>query len=235
MTQKKPKFGEQAVNRFIEMVLARLVKAERLQARIKADFKQLTRGEIDALSILMSGFLLRPHLRVAEFQFEIGGAAVNLQGIMHRRKIELLHPSTGSLQLVITQEQLTHFLRAELLQASEPTQKSQRLEQVDCELQPDEIRFRFQWSRGEEVELGVCTTIPRIEVHSNTVLLDQQGLKEKGVPGELIQAAIAHISSVLSLGDLANQGTTFVLEHLKIEADRVLVKAMAAIDQFPSG
>jgi hypothetical protein len=82
---------------------------------------------------------------------------------------------------------------------------------------------------------GIYTTTPRIELPSNTIVLEQQNPEEKVAPVEFVQAAIAHISSVLSLGNLANPGTTFVLQHLKIEADRVIVKATAAIDQFPSG
>lgn len=52
MTEERRNFREQAVNRFIEFVLSRLVDAERLQVRIKCNLKQLRRGELDGLSIL---------------------------------------------------------------------------------------------------------------------------------------------------------------------------------------
>ena len=65
VTQDKGNFGEQTVNKIIEILLARLLDAERIQVRIKAKLKQLARGEIDAIAIEMSGFLVRRHLRVA--------------------------------------------------------------------------------------------------------------------------------------------------------------------------
>lgn len=82
MTQGKSKILEEAVNKFIEMVLSRLIDAERLQVRVKANLKDLLAGKLDALTIEIFGFLLQRHLRIAEFQFYIGASAVNLQSVL---------------------------------------------------------------------------------------------------------------------------------------------------------
>jgi hypothetical protein len=233
--QEKAGFRERAVNKFIEVVLARLVDAEQLKVRIKTNLKQLARGEIDAIAIQMSGFLLQQNLRVADFRFDIGPAAVNVQSAM-RRKIELLHPSDGLLHLTITEYQLSHLLQAELL-GSDPRQDGQleQLEQVNCELRADgAIAFHVKWLHAEELESGTCITIPWIEPNTNTVVLEQQNFEEKEPPASFVNAAIAQVSSILSLIDITNQGTTFQLQQLDIEAGKVTVQAAAHIEQFPS-
>jgi uncharacterized protein YbjQ (UPF0145 family) len=235
MKQEKVKFGEQAVNKFIEMVLARLVDAERIQVRVKASFKKLARGELDALAIEMYGFLLRHHLRVAEFRFDIGAAAVNIQSVM-RRQIELLYPSVGSLRMVISQEQLTNALNAQLVDRSHEQQNNVKLMQVNCQLGSDSvIAFHFQWMRAGEIESGRCTTIPRINTNGNAVVLDRGDTEGKEPPVEFVNAVLAQVNDILSLSDIANQGTTFCFEQVDISAGQVIVRATTHIEQFPSG
>lgn len=234
MTQVKGKFVEQAVNKFIEMVLARLVKAERLQVRVKANLKDLLAGRLDALTIQMFGFLLRRHLKVAEFQFDIGAAAVNLESVM-RRQIELLYPSEGSVRMMIFQEQLTKFFNAELVSLSQQQQNQFQLQQVNCEFREDgAIAFHFQWISAEVNKLGTCIVIPQIETNGNTVVLVRQNVEGNELPAEFVNVAIAQLSEILSLNDIANRGTTFHIQQIDIEANKIIVQASTYIEQFPS-
>ena len=207
VTQDKGNFGEQTVNKIIEILLGRLLDAERIQVRIKAKLKQLTRGEIDAIAIEMSGFLVQRHLRVAQFELHIGAVAVNIQNAI-RRQVEMLHPSEGWLRMVVTQEQLTNSLIAEL----SPSQ------QIECELRGD----------GKE-RVASYTTKPRIESDGNGVVLERSG-----VEGMEARDAIAHVAHILSLGDLANRGTKFYIQKIDIAAGKATVQATARIEQFPS-
>jgi len=235
MTQEKAKFGEQAVNKFIEMVLARLVKAESLKVRIKANLKRLLRGELDALTIEMFGFLLQRNLVVAEFRFDIGSSAVNLRSIRHR-KIELLYPTEGSVRMVITQEQLTAALNAESAYPSGEQQENIQLQQVNCELRADNaIAFDFNWICDQQIESGTCITTPRIQPDGKAAILDRGNVEGKEPPLKFVNAAIAQVNNILSLVDIANQGTTFHLQQIDIELGKLTLKASAYIEQFPSG
>ncbi len=230
MTQEKAGFGEQAVNKLIEVVLARLVDAEHLQVRIKANLKNLAGGEVDAIAIQMWNVLLRPNLRVAHFQFDIDSAVVSIQSAMFRKKIELLRPATGLLKIVINQQQLSASLNAESLCPS--NHKQDKVQQVSCELQAEgAISFHFSQPQAA-AGFGTCTTMPRIEP-DNTVVLEKQGVQTEP-PSEFVNSAITHISNILSLVDLANQGATFHIQKLDVKAGSITVQASAHIEQFPS-
>jgi hypothetical protein len=237
VTQQKAKFGEQAVNKLIEAILARLVDAERLQVRVKAKFKQLARGEVDAITIEMLGLLLRPNLRVAEFQFNIGEAAVNVRSAM-RRKIELLHPSEGSLRIVVDQEQLTHALQVELSEKFDGQQDTQQREiqfqQVSCEIGTNTIAFHFNWLNAKKIESGTYVTMLQIQLKSDVIVFEECRVEGQKPPNEFVEAAIALVNSTLNMSEIANQGTTFHVEQLDIEQGKITVQAAAHIEQFPS-
>ncbi|MBW4574185.1 MAG: DUF2993 domain-containing protein [Aphanothece sp. CMT-3BRIN-NPC111] len=231
MTPEKVKFKEQVVNKFIEMVLARMVDAESISVRVKANFQKLVRGELDALTIEMYSFLLRQYLRVENFQFNIGAAAVDIRSIRNKQ-IKLLHPSKGSLRMVISQEQLTNVLNAQLVDPSDEMQAMQ----VKCQFGTDnEIVFHFNWMCAEEIKSGSCTTKPRTNTNGNAVVLDQLKVEGKELPIKFVNAVIAQVSDILSLSDIANQGTTFHFQQLDIEAGKIIVQAATHIEQFPSG
>ena len=217
------------------MVLARLINAEHLQVRIKANLKDLLAGKLDSLTIEMFGFLLRRHLRVAEFQFDIGASAVNLQSVRHR-KIELLHPSEGRVRMVISQEQLTDFLNTELASLSQEQHNEIQLQQVKCELREDSaIAFHFNWINAKINNSGSCITLPQIQTNGNAVMLAQQHtIDQKELPDKFVNTAITQLIEILSLTDIANRGSTFHIEQIKLETGKITVTANAYIEQFPS-
>jgi len=231
VTSEKARLGEQAANKLIEKVLARLVEAEHLQVRVKANLKNLARGEVDAIAIQMSNVQLRPNLQVAHFQFGIGSTAVSIKSAIRRQKIELLRPSEGLLKIVINQQQLTASLNAE--SGNPSNQQQDKIQQLSCELQADgAIVFHFRGCHAE-MGYGTYTTIPRIKPDDNTVVLERQG-GEAEPPSEFVNSAITHISDILSLVDIANQGATFHIRKLDVAAGSVTVQATAHIEKLPS-
>ncbi|MFB2921057.1 LmeA family phospholipid-binding protein [Aerosakkonema funiforme] len=234
VTQAKSKLLEQAVNKFIEMVLSRLVDAERLQVRVKANFKDLLAGKLDALTIEMFGFLLRPHLRVAEFKFDIGASAVNLQSVRHRQ-IELLYPAKGSVKMTITQEQLTAFINAESASLCEKQPNEIPLQQVKCELREGgAIAFHFQSVNPEVNYFETYITLPQIEINGRAVILVRQNIEKSEIPAEYVNAIFAQVSNILSFHDIANRGTTFHIQQLNNETNQIIVQANAYVEYFPS-
>lgn len=229
MATEKPRFGERAVNRFIELVLSRLVDAERVQVRIKANLKKLAQGELDGLLIQLAGYLMRPNLRVEQFYFDIGAAAVDIQKAM-KRKIELLHPSEGNFQLVITKEQLNHFLNAEVLKQ---IQDIHSIEQLDCKFTENTIALQFQSNSNGVAEATTYPFIPQIISESNLVLLKQQNTQGEPLPVELINSVMETVSEILNLSDVSNQGTEFLIQQVDVEPDRITVQAIAQITAFP--
>lgn len=229
MATEKPRFGERAVNRFIELVLARLVDAEQVQVRIKANLKKLAQGELDGLMIQMAGYLMRPNLRVEQFYFDIGAAAVDIQKAM-KRKIELLHPSEGEFLLVITKEQLNLFLNEEVLKQ---IQDIHYIEQLDCEFSENTIALQFQSNSNEVAEATTYPFIPQIISESNLVVLEQQNIQGQPLPVELISSVMETVSEILNLSDVSNQGTEFLIQQVDIKPDRITVQAIAQITAFP--
>ncbi|MBE9229219.1 DUF2993 domain-containing protein [Phormidium sp. LEGE 05292] len=235
MNQEKTNFTEQAVNKFIEFVLSRFIDAERLQVRIKSNLKQLKRGELDALTIQMSNFLMQPNLRIAEFQLDIGASAVNMQRVIHR-KIELLHPSEGKLKIIISEEQLAAVLNSELTNSFSDKQDEIQFQQVSCDLRTEgAIAFHFNWLLAGKIKSGTCITSPKIESNSNEIVLIKQNVVGQEPPTDLVDYAIAKVTDILSLNDLGHRGTTFNIQQIQIAAGKVTVEADANIEQFPSG
>ncbi len=234
MTQGKSKLLEEAVNKFIEMVLSRLIDAERLQVRVKANLKDLLAGKLETLTIEIFGFLLRRYLRIAEFQFNIGAAAVNLQSV-RRYKIELLHPAQGSVRMVITQEQLTAFLNDELATLCEKQQRETQLQQVRCELMENgAIAFHFSWIYGQASYFGTCLTLPEIESNNHTVILVPENGVKSGIPDEYINVVLLQVSKILSFNDIANRGSTFRIQQVNNAANQIIVQANACVEHVPS-
>ena len=234
MNEERRNFTEQAVNKFIEFVLSRLVDAERLQVRIKCNLKQLRRGELDGLSIQMSNLLLCPNLRVAEFQLDIGAAAVNMQNII-RRKIELIHPSEGKLRLAIDQAQLTDYLNTELANSLKDNQQEIQFNKLNCELKTDgAIAFHFTWVSAGKIQSGSYITLPQIESNGKAISLIKQNSVGEEPPMELVNLAIEQANNILSLNDIAQRGTTFNIQQIDIDAGKITIQANANIEQFPS-
>lgn len=234
MNQEKLNLREQAVNKFIEFVLSRFIDAERLQVRVKSNLKQLRRGELEALTIQMSNFLMQPNLRVTEFQLDIGASAVNMQNIM-RRKIELLHPSEGKLKITLSQEQLTVALNSELTNLFNDKQQENKFQNVNCDLERDgAIAFIFNWIEAEIFKTGTWITKPKIELNNNAVILVKEEFLNLEPPAEFVNQAIAKVNNILSLNDLGNRGTSFNIQQIEIAEGKVTVEANATIEQFPS-
>nr|WP_261225604.1 DUF2993 domain-containing protein [Ancylothrix sp. D3o] len=216
------------------MVLSKLIDAEHLQVRVKANLKDLLAGKLDALNIEIFGFLLRRHLRVAEFQFDIGASAVNLQSVRHG-KIELLHPAEGSVRMAITQEQLTAFLNAELPFICKNQPREVQLQQVKCEFRESGvIAVHVCWINGKENNYQTCNSLPQIERNASAVILAHQNNEANKIPDEYVNAILAQVSEILSFYDVANRGTTFYIQQINVKANKIIVQANAYIKQFPS-
>lgn len=231
MTAEKLNFREQIVNKFIEMILSRMIDAERLQVRVKTNIKQLRHGELEGLTIEMYGFQLRPHLRVAELGFNIGAAAVNLQSIK-RRQIELLHPSVGSLCLVITQEQLTNLFNAQLVSALDKQVEQIRIKQINCQLADSKMTFDINLIGAGKIDQS-CTITPKIETNGNALSINQWNVEGQEPPSEFVQAISTQVSDILNLKDISNRGTTFNIQQLDIESGKLTLLADTRIDHFP--
>jgi hypothetical protein len=229
---EKKRFGERAVNKVIEVILSRMVDAEELQVRVKAALNRLAQGEIEAIAIHIHGYLLHPNLRVESFLFDIGAAAVNIKSAM-RRKIELLHPSTGSLHLTLTETQLTNFLMAELQPLSLP-ELPLTLQHVACQfLAEGMIRLEWQWSDSVAMYSGGWSATPEVNSDDGNVEFTSTAYGEP-VPEPWLLPAIAHLQRTFNLSDLANQGTRFQVRTIAIEAEKAVVQADAYIDYVPS-
>ncbi|HEY9701884.1 MAG TPA: DUF2993 domain-containing protein [Allocoleopsis sp.] len=225
MTEQKIKFGERIVNKFIEMIISRLINVQKLQVRVKATWTKLIKGELDGLIIEMYGFLLRKNLRVSEFCFDIGPSAVNLERIK-QRKIELLYPAEGTVKMVITQAELTPTIETKL--------DNFPLTSINCLLENNQLNIKIQWmDEGENLSVN-CVTRPKITIDKNSVILEKWEIEGQKLPDEMINIISEEMGEIFSLIDVSNQGTKFQIENIDITSGKLTLNAKSYIDNFPS-
>lgn len=203
----------------------------------------MARGTIEAIAIDADGLLLRQNLRIEELQLQIGRVTVRPRRAV-LGKIELVHPSEGTLRLVIRDEQLTtalnsHSSRQALQQhqgAGKPTLT--QVEQLTCEAQANgaiAIRYHCKTRSPEDRPSGILITKPQIEANGNGVMLQLKSKAGQVLPPAIEAALMAQMSDIFSLRDLANRGTAFQIQQLDVSAGQVTVQAATYIERVPSG
>ena len=225
MTEQKIKFGERIVNKFIEMILSRMINVKKLQVRVKANWQKLIKGELDGLTIEMYGFLLRQNLRVSEFCFDIGPSAVNLDRIK-QRKIELLYTAEGTLKMVINQTELTPAIKAKL--------ENFTVTDINCLLENNKLTVKLQCKdEGENLSIN-CFTTPKININKDRVIIEKWHFEGQNPPDEILNIISEEMGEILSLIDVSNQGTTFKIENIDIASGQLILNAKSYIEQFPT-
>ena len=241
MTQEKAGLGEQALNKMAEMALStQMEEADKLTVQVKTDPSKLARGEVESIAIDGEGLVMQPDLRVEELELQIGRVTVKpLSAIFG--KIELTQPSSGTVRIVLTENNINSALNAEsfhkqlgqtLLQEG---QVKIELEHIGCVLQADgRMVLNAEIVSGEPAATQhTVTAMPQADAASQGIVLkDIQYTEGKDSP--LTDALLAKTTELLNLRNLEMEGMSLRIQQIDVEAGRMTLQGEAYIENFPS-
>jgi hypothetical protein len=258
----EPKFGEQTLNKMATMVIARMLKdAEGVDVQIKTDLSKLAQGQVDSIAIKIQGLLMQSSLRLEEFYLQINRVAVKPLSAM-RGKIKLLHPTDGTIRVVVNEESLTQALNAnsEREHSSPPGQTEPLFTEPQsgdgCAQQVTQLVKCYLLSDGHltcDVG-GLCdgesspdatsssvsfTATPEIDRNGQRIVLQNLSPGERPVDhpeslAEITAAVVAKISDLLSMPEFQHQGMSVQIQQLRVVAGKLSWEAIAYIDRFQS-
>lgn len=247
--QDKAKLTEQAVNRFVEMALARQIKdADKIEVRLKFELNRLMRGETDSILIKIQGLLLSHHLRVSSLQLEMGQVAVKPLQAM-RRKIILVEPVAGWLTIELNEQQMAEAINNDACLDSinqrwqEVNPTALALQSVTCQFQAEgTIAFKSRLisqaeSNFQSIEFAA---VPSIDSQANQVcfqniqILNIQILSETDTASSLAELILQEISEALQLQEFEQQAVSLKPQQLELMPHLLRIQFAAHIEQFPS-
>lgn len=246
MTQEKAGLGEQALNKIAEIALAsQMEEAERLEVQVKTDPSKLARGEVDSIIIDGNGLVMQQDQVVEELQIQINRVTVKPLSALFG-KIELTHPSEGTVRIVINDDNLTRTFNSESFHERlhqmqvfvEDKRVAIHAQQMKCVLLAEgKLAFNSELILGKtgEARPFAFTATPSIGADEQGIVLQNvQYVEGKELPPELTAALVAQVSEVLSLRNIELKGMSLRIQQLDVAAGKLTVQAAAHIEQFPS-
>jgi len=226
-------FSEQAINKVAEIAIARQLQEVRgLEVQIKTDLTKLAKGQIDAIAINIQGLWMQHCLRAAEFHLQMGQVAVKPWSAI-RGKIQLAHPSTGTLLLVIEETGFTHALNTEpWMRSRQPDiTDTNSLSPVECHLTDGAIVIQAEPLHQSPPPPFSVTTTPQI---TNDKEIDLFNIHDHGEPPspQFANTLTTQIKELLSLRDIQSQGTSLQIQQIAIASGRLTIHADIYIQEF---
>ena len=240
MTQEKAGLGEQALNKMAEIALStQMEEADKLTVQVKTDPSKLARGEVESIAIDGEGLVMQPDLRVEELELQIGRVTVKpLSAIFG--KIELTQPSSGTVRIVLNEDNINSALNAESFHKQLGQMLLQKGQvQIDrhigCSLQADgRMALNAKIVSGAAVtQRAAFTVMPQADAASQGIVLnDIQQTEGKDSP--LTEALLAKTTELLNLRNLEMEGMSLRIQQVDVEAGRMTLQGEAYIENFPS-
>ncbi|MBV9388312.1 MAG: DUF2993 domain-containing protein [Chroococcidiopsidaceae cyanobacterium CP_BM_ER_R8_30] len=245
MTPEMSGLGEQALNKMAEMAIASQIEtAENLEVQVKIDPSNLAKGEVDALAIKGEGLLMHPDLRMAKLQMQINSIAVKPFKALFGR-IELVKPTVGTAQIVITEADLDYAFNSEKIHSRlrqtvlhlDGKQLVIKSVQVTCNLLSDGkiamyiklVPFETEASK----QFSFTATLSISADEQTIVLQDIQYPVGKEPPLELTHTLAEWASEILNLQNFEMEGILLYLHQVAVEAGNLILQAEALVTQFP--
>ena len=239
-------WGEQALNKIAEIAISsQLEEFERLEVQIKTDLSKLAHGEVDSIDIRINGLAMPQDLVAEELNVRINRIIVKpLRAIFG--KIELTQPCTGTIQIVINEDNLNRACNSESFRQNlhqnqayiQNKREKVYLQQVKSYLLADgNIAFNCTLILGEnrEVQPVVFIATPGIGTDGKKIVFQNVRYVEgKELPPEYTAAFFAQMSEVLSLHNFEQKGMLGQIQQFDVVPGKLTWLASAYIDHFPS-
>lgn len=240
-----PDLGEQALSKIAEVGLSSQLDAvENLDVTIKTDPGKMLSGAVDSVTVHGKGMVMQKDLRVEEMQLKTSRIAINPLSVAFG-KIELTHPTDAETHVVLTESDINRALNSEFIR-----EKMQNL-RVDVNGTPvtvDTQQLEFGLPGANKVLLSTnvvleagetkrvsFTAVPRVSPNGQSIALeDVEYLEGKDLPPDLTEAMLNQAHALLDLQNFELGEMALRLKTLDVQEGKMVLRAMAYIEQFPT-
>ena len=234
MRSEASSFSEQAINKIAEIAIARqLQEVIALEVQIKTDIAKLAQGQIDSIAINIQGLWMQHCLRATEFHLQMGQVTVKPWSAL-RGKIQLAHPSTGTVLLVIEETSLTYALNTESwLRSRQPNPTTTAsLSPVKCHLSDGAIAIQTELLNQPSLQPSFSlAATPQVTDDRKIDLCDVHYQGEQPSP-QFANTLTTQLQELLSLRDIQNRGTSLQIQQIAIASGRLTIHADIYIEEF---
>lgn len=238
MKRESTRFSQQAINRIAEIAIASQLKQEvEICVNITTTLNQLTKGQIDAIAILIRELVLSETLKTEVFQLDIGQVTVKPLSAM-KGKIKLLHPSEGKLSVVMREADLTAALNQSMRSAQTLIPAS-----VRCSIANQMLTLRFHpidlsapgKAAVESIALSPSPAAGQGILWQPLPAFDQSNQSEQSnqINPAWLADVLPHLDRLLSLKDFEQKGLFLSLQAIEMSEGKLRLDADALIQEFP--
>lgn len=241
-----PDLGEQALSKVAEIGIAsQLDEVENLDVSIQADPLKAMTGTVDAVAIQGEGLVMNQDLRVEEMRLETKQISINPLSVAFG-KIELTQPTDAQAHIVLTEADINRAFNSDFIQDKLKHQQiavNGKLttidpQQIDFNLLEDgkfAIRAEIHLPETGETQVVSFTALPQLTARGACITLEQIEYPDgQGTAPELTEAMVQAAQDLLDLRNFELEGMALRVNHLQVESGKLILQAVAAIEQFPS-
>jgi len=240
-----PDLGEQALSKIAEVGLSSQLDAvENLDVTIKTDPGKMLSGAVDSVTVHGKGMVMQKDLRVEEMQLKTSRIAINPLSVAFG-KIELTHPTDAETHVVLTESDINRALNSEFIR-----EKMQNL-RVDVNGTPvtvDTQQLEFGLPGANKVLLSTnvvlkagetkrvsFTAVPRVSPNGQSIALeDVEYLEGKDLSPDLTEAMLNQAHALLDLQNFELGAMALRLKTLDVQEGKMVLRAVAHIEQLPT-
>lgn len=240
-----PDLGEQAISKLAEVGLAsQLDTVENLDVAIKTDPGKLVSGAVDAVSVQGKGMVMQKDLRVEAMQLNTNRIAINPLSAAFG-KIELTQPTDAETHITLTEDDIMRAFNSDFIR-----EKMQNLQvPIDGNLvtvDTQQMEFRLPGdnkvllstnvilAQANETKRVAFTAVPRLSQDGQSIALENlEYVEGQHLSLELTEAMLEQARTLLDLRNFELGKMSFRLKALEVQKGKLMLQAIARIEQFP--
>lgn len=240
-----PDLGEQAISKLAEVGLtSQLDTVENLAVAIKTDPGKLVSGSVDAVSVQGTGLVMQKDLRVEAMQLNTNRIAINPLSVAFG-KLELTQPTAAETQITLTEDDIMRAFNSDFIR-----EKMQNLQvPIDGNLvtvDTQQMEFRLPGDHKVRLSTNVIleqagetkrvsfTAVPRLSQDGQSIdLEDVEYIEGQKLSPELTEAMLEQAKTLLDLRNFELGKMSFRLKALEVQKGKLMLQAIAHIEQFP--
>jgi hypothetical protein len=246
VTEENKGLSEQAINKAAEMGLSsQLDEVEKLDVDLNTDPLALIQGKVESAAIVGEGMVMQGDLRVEEMQMEIDEVSLNpIQAALG--KIELTKPTQGSARIVLSEADINRAFNSDYIR-EKLQKKSLEVNGEVMNVIPQQVDFRLPGEGkitlnatvlvrpSNKIQKIAFSAMPKIGEGGQSVMLENVEYdQEEKISPELTRALVDETSEILNLNNFNLKGMSFKIEHLALEANKLVLQTEAYIEEIPA-
>jgi hypothetical protein len=238
--------GEQALSKAAEIGLStQLDRADKLDVEIHTDPLKLATGELESVSIEGEGLVIKQELRTEKLELNTDDIKINpLKAVFG--EIELVQPTNANAFVVLTEKDIEDAFNSDYIQ-NKLKNLTVNWRDRPVSVNIDKIKFRLPGDdrvsisaevlviETKESEQIALTATPKLNDDGYSISLenvrDSQG---EEISSDLSKALLDGFKELLDLRNFELGGTSLRLQKLDFQPGKMVLKAEAQIESFPT-